>query len=80
MAGAYQAVVVVTTGFATRARMRMPERAASAQAKAVVNMGVREPHEVTCVNAITGERLAPQAGGGPRVGGRRMAGAGHVRR
>lgn len=38
MAGAYQAVVEITTGFATSARTRVPERAASAQAKAVVNM------------------------------------------
>ena len=42
MAGAYQAVVV-TAGFATMARTRMPERAASTQALAVVNMGAREP-------------------------------------
>jgi hypothetical protein len=38
MAGAYQAVVVVTAGFATMARTRMPVRAAVAQAKADVNM------------------------------------------
>ena len=54
MAGAYQAVVVVTAGFATMARTRMPERAASTQALAVVNMGVREPQVPRSVNAING--------------------------
>lgn len=66
MAGTYQAVVVVTTGFATRTRTRMPERAASAQARAVVNMWVREPHDVACVNAITGARLTAGPSAPPR--------------
>ena len=38
MAGAYQAVVVITAGFATQARTRAPERAASTLVVAVVNM------------------------------------------
>ena len=52
MAGAYQAVLVITAGFATVARTRVPEGAASTQASAVVNMGVREPHALGSVNAI----------------------------
>lgn len=52
MAGAYQAVVMVSAGFATMARTRMPVRAALAHAKAVENMGVREPQGPRFVNAI----------------------------
>ena len=53
MTGAYQAPeVVVTAGFATMARTRMPERAAVAQVWAVVNMGAREPQAPASVNAI----------------------------
>jgi acyl-ACP thioesterase len=52
MAGAYQAVVMLTTGFATRTRSRAPEGAASTQVVAVVNMGIREPQDLRPVNAI----------------------------
>ena len=65
MAGAYQAVVVVTAGFATMARTRAPERAASTQALAVVNMGVREPQVPWSVNAINGGGRPGAAGGLP---------------
>ena len=65
MAGAYQAVVVVTTGFATMARTRTPGRAASTQALAVVNMGAREPQVLGPVNAINGSGWAmPDVDGG----------------
>ena len=52
MAVAYQAVVMVSTGIATMARTRLPERAALAQAKVDENMGVREPQGPEFVNAI----------------------------
>jgi hypothetical protein len=52
MAVAYQAVVMVSTGIATMARTRLPERAALAQAKVDENMRVREPHGPEFVNAI----------------------------
>ena len=57
MTGAYQAMVialvVITAEFAMQARTRAPEGAASTEASAVVNMGVREPHRPGCVNAIS---------------------------
>ena len=70
MAGAYQAVVVVTAGFATMARTRMPERAASTQALAVVNMGVREPQVPRSVNAINRWRASGGRDGARGHGGR----------
>jgi hypothetical protein len=61
MAGAYQAVVVVTASLATMARTRTPGRAASTQALAVVNMGAREPQVSRPVNAINGLRTRTRA-------------------
>lgn len=70
MTGAYQAPeVVVTAGFATMARTREPERAALAQAKAVVNMGAREPQAPRSVNAIKRLRVVRRGDRrGPTVG------------
>jgi hypothetical protein len=79
MAGAYQAVVMLTIGFATRTRSRAPEGAASTQVVAVVNMGIREPQDLRPVNAIN-RWWCPGGGSGcartmVRRGRRRVIGA-----
>jgi hypothetical protein len=55
--------VMVSTGIATMARTRLPERAALAQAKVDENMGVREPHGPNFVNAINRLLVEPVAPG-----------------
>jgi hypothetical protein len=50
--------VMFTAGFATQARMRAPEGAASTEAVAGVNMRVREPQDAGSVNVINGATFA----------------------